>query len=118
MPRIDNYDLYGDSYHSSEFSTFFLIGLAGLIIFFWIVGLCDAKNKTDYVKDTIFGTIATIFASIAITIGGVFWWFFSFLKTILGIDNSADKDGAGCFIIFYRLIFILGAICFIAALID
>lgn len=118
MPRIDNYDLYGDSYHSSEFYIFFFVGLAGLLIYFWIAGLCGAKNKTDYISKSISEFFGCIFAPIILIFGGLFYWLSAFLKTIFGIDNSAEKDGAGCFIAFYRLILILGAICFIAALID
>lgn len=117
MPRIDNYDLYGDSYHSSEFYIFLFIGLAGLLIYFWIAGLCSSKNKTDYIGKSISGLFGSIlvgfFGGIVCGIFGLFYWFFGFLKVMLGLDddeNTKDTGCIGCLVWLYRLIFFGGII--------
>lgn len=52
MPRIDNYDLYDYTYnHNSKLYTFIFIIIAGLIIYFGILGLFNSRNKMQLYKE-------------------------------------------------------------------
>ncbi len=114
MPRINNYDLYDDVYYqNSEFSTFFIMLIVGLSIFFWISGLFYSKNKINYIGQSILEFFAVIFGSIILAIGGLFFWFFNFLKFVFGLDNNTKNFGClGCLVWLYRIIFISGIIIF------
>ena len=117
MPRIDNYDLYDYTYnHNSKLYTFIFIIIAGLIIYFGILGLFNSRNKSNYIRNSVSEILSIIFGSIILTILGLYHWFINFLKFIFGFDNN-NKEFA--FIIWlYRIIFIGGIIMFFVRILN